>query len=124
MYRQEEELRKKRVDIAEASASGSSIAQLEDSRYYHATLNPTGALPPGKVNAFQCPVPSTVPGGPLVPMKATLPIPAPPPLPPGPAPSSAGAAALPPPPAAPPLPPGPAPQPGKGLMLSSSSECI
>ncbi|GMH33184.1 hypothetical protein BSKO_01018 [Bryopsis sp. KO-2023] len=112
--KKEEELRKKRSDYTEVQPAGPSESNPEDSRYYHPTLNPTGAPPPGKVNAFQCPVPSTAPAV-RPPSKASLPIPAPPPLPPGPAPMGMGA--LPPPPAAPPLPPGPAPQMPQGGRL-------
>eukprot|EP00803_Ostreobium_quekettii_P004545 evm.model.scf_248EXC.4 EVM.evm.TU.scf_248EXC.4 scf_248EXC:22709-27528(+) len=91
----------------------------EDSRYYHPTLNPTGAPPPGKATAFQCPVPISAPGNTVPPSKATLPVPAPPPLPAGPAPARLHG--LPPPPAAPPLPTGPALPPTSGGPQTSNS---
>lgn len=91
----------------------------EDSVYYHPTLNPTGAPPPGKSIA---PAPSAAGGIPGAMGQPAIPVPKPPPLPKGPnpnQPSTSAAAAAPSPaveaapsaPAIPALPPPPGPPP-------------
>mmetsp|Transcript_18607 Transcript_18607/g.39967 ORF Transcript_18607/g.39967 Transcript_18607/m.39967 type:complete len:460 (+) Transcript_18607:167-1546(+) len=99
--RKEEETKKRTGEALPTAAF-----RPEDSRYYHPTLNPTGAPPPGKSAAavVTAPVPHAV--------KPSIPVPKPPPLPAGPAPSRP----LPPPPSAPPLPPGPAPGGAMGAL--------
>ncbi|KAG1675167.1 hypothetical protein FOA52_003390 [Chlamydomonas sp. UWO 241] len=95
------------ADGSGVSGSAAAPARPEDSRYYHPTLNPTGAPPPGKApaTALAAPAPGQAAAA-AAPVKLAIPVPRAPPLPAGPAPSRAP---LPPPPSAPPLPPGPAP---------------
>ncbi|KAJ9528001.1 hypothetical protein QJQ45_005552 [Haematococcus lacustris] len=87
-------------DPAIQGAAAASIRP-EDSRYYHPTLNPTGAPPPGKLAAALITAPAA--GSKAGSAAGNIPLPKAPPLPAGPAPK------LPAPPAAPPLPSGPAP---------------
>ncbi|PNW81259.1 hypothetical protein CHLRE_07g348700v5 [Chlamydomonas reinhardtii] len=77
------------------AAAGPVALRPEDSPYYHPTLNPSGAPPPGK--GVGPSATNKEPSGPAIP------VPKAPPLPAGPKPT------MPPPPAAPPLPSGPRP---------------
>ncbi|EFJ47238.1 hypothetical protein VOLCADRAFT_75104, partial [Volvox carteri f. nagariensis] len=94
--KKEEELKAKigGPQLAAPGAAGPVMLRPQDSPYYHPTLNPTGAPPPGK--GVVPAVPAKAPAGPAIP------VPKAPPLPSGPKPT------MPPPPAAPPLPKGPA----------------
>ncbi|KAG2496410.1 hypothetical protein HYH03_005636 [Edaphochlamys debaryana] len=76
------------------AAAGPVAVRPQDSPYYHPTLNPTGAPPPGKGVVPNIPKPASGPA---------IPVPKAPPLPAGPRPT------MPPPPGAPSLPSGPAP---------------
>lgn len=96
---------------------GGSHQPVEDSVYWHPTLNPQGLPPPGKPQRYKAQTVALE--GPLAAgggraqagppgTHLALPMPAPPPLPSGPAPGGAERPLLPPPPKAP-LPAGPAP---------------
>ncbi|KXZ53748.1 hypothetical protein GPECTOR_6g665 [Gonium pectorale] len=95
--KKEEELKARTggPQLAAPGAAGPVMLRPQDSPYYHPTLNPSGAPPPGK--GVVPTVPSKAPAGPAIP------VPKAPPLPSGPKPN------LPPPPGAPPLPKGPTP---------------
>ncbi|GIL53533.1 hypothetical protein Vafri_9119 [Volvox africanus] len=95
--KKEEELKAKigGPQLAAPGAAGPVMLRPQDSPYYHPTLNPTGAPPPGK--GVVPAAPTKAPSGPAIP------VPKAPPLPAGPKPT------MPPPPAAPPLPRVPAP---------------
>ena len=83
-------MRKKSGDVHMAGAP----MRAEDSRWYHPTLNPTGAPPPGKAAAGLITAPPSAAAG-ASGSRLSVPVPKKPPLPAGPAP-------LPPPPSGPP----------------------
>ena len=68
----------------------SSVAPVrpEDSRWFHPTLNPSGAPPPGKAAGGMLGAPSTGLAATVGANRLSLPVPKKPPLPPGPAPPS------------------------------------
>lgn len=108
--KKEEELKAKQAELGIAPVPGQSgPARPEDSRFYHPTLNPTGAPLPGKQASGLVAAPMG---------KQGIPVPKPPPLPAGPKPH------LPPPPAAPPMPAGAPPPQAASLPPAPASAPI
>ena len=97
LYSQEDEVRKKTASTDRMGMGMGTAAPMraEDSRWYHPTLNPSGAPPPGKAAGGLLGAPATGVAAAVGASKLSLPVPKKPPLPSGPAP-------LPPPPTAPP----------------------